>query len=92
MLLKSLFGNQLVAEVLTSHYVHGKPMSRISEGLGLAGGSLLAMAHHTAAMCSGVVEQLSTEYRQAAVRHADDTEGGAPTGKAVMRGSLAPKP
>ncbi len=70
---KSLFGNQLIAEVLTSHYVHGEPMGRISERLGLAGGSLLAMAHHTAAMFRGVVEQLSTEYRQAAVRHADET-------------------
>jgi len=71
---KSLFGNQLVAEVLTSHYVHGEAMSRICERLRLAGGSLLAMAHHTAAMFSEIVEQLRTEYRQAAVRHADETE------------------
>ena len=70
---KSLFGNQLVAEVLTSHYVHGEPMSRISERLGLACGALLEMAHRTATLFRGVVAQLSDEYRHTSVRHADET-------------------
>jgi transposase len=70
---KSLFGNQLVAEVLTSHYVHGEPLGRVSERLGLACGSLLEMAHRTAHLFRGVVAQLSAEYRQTRVRHADET-------------------
>ncbi|MEJ7714149.1 MAG: IS66 family transposase [Pyrinomonadaceae bacterium] len=70
---KSLFGNQLIAEVLTSHYVHGEPMGRISERLGLGLGSLLEMAHRTAGLFRGVVAELSAEYRQAMVRHADET-------------------
>ncbi|MEJ7713509.1 MAG: hypothetical protein WKF84_27610 [Pyrinomonadaceae bacterium] len=49
---KSLFGNQLIAEVLTSHYVHGEPMGRISERLGLGLGSLLEMAHRTGRLIS----------------------------------------
>lgn len=54
---KSLFGNQLIAEVLTSHYVHGEPMGRISERLGLGLGSLLEMAHRTAGLFRGVVAE-----------------------------------
>ncbi len=32
---KSLFGNQLSAHVLTSHYLHGEPLGRVGERLGL---------------------------------------------------------
>ncbi len=70
---KSLFGNQLIAEVLTSHYVHGEPLGRLSERLGLGLGSLLEMAHRTAGLFRGVVAELSAEYRLSAVRHADET-------------------
>lgn len=70
---KSLFGNQLIAEVLTSHYVHGEPLGRVSERLGLACGSLFEMAHRTAHLFRGVVALLSAEYRHTSVRHADET-------------------
>lgn len=70
---KSLFGNGLIAEVLTSHYVHGEPMGRLSERLGVGLGSLLEMAQRTAGLFRGIVAELSAEYRQAMVRHADET-------------------
>jgi hypothetical protein len=70
---KSLLGNQLIAEVLTSHYVHGEPLGRVSERLGLACGSLFEMAHRTAHLFRGVVALLSAEYRHTSVRHADET-------------------
>jgi transposase len=70
---KSLFGNQLTAHILTSHYLHGEPLGRISDRLGLNVGSLLEMAHRVGYLFRGVVKHLSDEYRQAAVRHADET-------------------
>ena len=70
---KSLFGNQLTAHVLTSHYLHGEPLGRISERLSLGIGALMEMAHRVAHPFHGVLKELRSEYRQAAVRHADET-------------------
>lgn len=70
---RSLFGNQLTAHILTSHYLQGEPLGRVAERLGLQVGSLLEMAHRVGRLFSGVVAHLSGEYRQAAVRHADET-------------------
>lgn len=70
---KSLLGNQLTAHILTSHYLQGEPMGRISERLGLNVGSLLEMAHRVGQLFHGVVKHLSDEYRAAEVRHADET-------------------
>lgn len=70
---KSLFGNQLTAHVLASHYLHGEPWGRISERVSLNLGSLLEMAQRVAHPFHSVIKELSTEYRQAVVRHADET-------------------
>ncbi len=70
---KSLFGNQLSAHVLTSHYLHGEPLGRISERLGLGLGALIEMAHRVARPFHHIIKELSTEYRQTVVRHADET-------------------
>lgn len=65
---KSLFGNQLTAHVLTSHYLHGEPLGRISERLGLGLGALIEMAHRVARPFHHIKKELSAEYRQTAVR------------------------
>jgi len=70
---KSLFGNQLTAHVLTSHYLHGEPLGRISERLNLNRGSLMEMAHRVARPFGSVIKELSAEYRRSPVRHADET-------------------
>lgn len=70
---RSLFGNQLTAHILTSHYLQGEPLGRVAERLGLQVGSMSEMAHRVGRLFSGVVAHLSGEYRQAAVRHADET-------------------
>ncbi len=70
---KSLFGNQLSAHVLTSHYLHGEPLGRISERLNLNLGSLMEMAHRVARPFGSVIKELSAEYRRSPVRHADET-------------------
>lgn len=70
---KSLFGNQLSAHILTSHYLHGEPLGRISERLSLGLGALIEMAHRVARPFRSVIKELSAEYRQSEVRHADET-------------------
>lgn len=69
----TLLSNQLSAHILTSHYLHGEPLGRISERLGLKVGSLIGMAHRVAGLFQGVVKHLSDEYRRSPVRHADET-------------------
>lgn len=68
---KSLFGNQLIAHVLVSHYVHGEPLGRVADRLGLQVGPLLEVAHRVARLFRGAVAHLSAQYRRAEVRHAD---------------------
>lgn len=70
---KSLFGNQLTAHVLASHYLHGEPLGRISERLGLGLGALIEMAHRVARPFHQIIKELSAEYRASQVRHADET-------------------
>jgi transposase len=70
---KSLFGNQLTAHILTSHYLQGEPWGRISERLSLGLGALIEMAHRVARPFHHIIKELSAQYRQAAVRHADET-------------------
>lgn len=70
---KSLFGNQLTAHILISHYLQGEPLGRIADRLSLNVGSLLALAHRVGHLFYGVVRHLSDEYRAASVRHADET-------------------
>ena len=70
---KSLFGNQLTAHILMSHYLHGEPLGRISERLNLGLGALIEMTHRVARPFHHIVKELSGEYRAAPVRHADET-------------------
>lgn len=67
------FGNQLTAHILTSHYLQGEPMGRVADRLGLQVGSLVEMAHRVGRSFRDVVSHLSMQYRQSAVRHADET-------------------
>ncbi len=39
---KSLYGNQLIADAVEMHYLHGVPMGRVSEFLGIGAGSLVS--------------------------------------------------
>jgi transposase len=77
---KSLYGNQLVATASTMPYLHGIPLGRVCEQTGLGPGSLVEIFHRVARLCAGVPEQLVAEYRQAPVKHADET-GGRTNGK-----------
>lgn len=70
---KTLFGNQLVATAATMHYLHGIPMGRICEQLGIGLGALIEILHRLAKLFSGIPSCLIEQYRQAPVRHADET-------------------
>jgi transposase len=70
---KSLFGNQLLTQVIFLHYLVGLPLGRVCQQLGIGLGAAVALLHRAAARFQGVVPQLLEEYRQAPVRHADET-------------------
>jgi transposase len=70
---KSLYGNQLIANVIVMHYLYGLPLGRVSEYSGVGAGSLMTMFHRSTGLFEDVPRRLIEEYRQAPVKHADET-------------------
>ncbi len=70
---KSLYGNQLIATAATMHYLHGIPMGRICEQIGISVGALIGIFHRLARSFASVPSRLIEQYRQAPVKHADET-------------------
>ena len=70
---KSLYGNQLMASAATMHYVHGVPMGRVCEQIGIEPGALVQVFHRLAALLADIPDKLIRPYRQAPAKHADET-------------------
>jgi hypothetical protein len=70
---KSLYGNQFIADAVEMHYLHGMPMGRVCEYLNIGPGSLAKLFRRCADLFGGVIDGLIKEYRQAPVKHADET-------------------
>jgi transposase len=70
---KSLYGNQLMANAISMHYFYGVPMGRICESTGVGSGSLTEIFHRCGRLFEGIPQKLIEEYRQAPVKHADET-------------------
>ena len=70
---RNLYSNQLMATATTMHYLYGIPLGRICEQVGVGDGSLVEIFHRMARLFSGVIPTLIEEYRQAPVKHADET-------------------
>jgi transposase len=70
---RGLYGNQLIANTAVMHYLHGIPMGRICEQIGIGAGSLVEIFHNLAKLFDPVVKRLIQQYRQSPVRHADET-------------------
>jgi transposase len=70
---RNLYSNQLMATATTMHYLHGIPLGRVCEQLGVGDGSLVEIFHRMARFFYGVIPNLIQEYRQAPVKHADET-------------------
>lgn len=70
---KSLYGNQLVTQAVFLHYRQGIPMGRLCDQLGIGLGAVFEILHRMAALFRGGMPKLIAQYRQAPVRHADET-------------------
>lgn len=70
---KSLYGNQLIANAIVMYYLNGLPMGRICQDLGISDGALTEVFHRVAHLFESVPDKLIQEYRQAPVKHADET-------------------
>lgn len=70
---KSLYGNDLLTHVVMQHYVYGVPLGRLDAQLGVGYGSLIAPLHRLSRFLEPVIHRLIEEYRQAPVKHADET-------------------
>jgi len=70
---RGLFGNMLLAWVTEQHYLHGHTMGNVAARLGLHEGSLHVAMHQLAVRLEPAATGLLGDYRQARVKHADET-------------------
>jgi transposase len=70
---RSLLTNQLIAEIVDSHYLQGTPLGRICQKFSLGLGTVIDTLHRVGRILQPAMADLIAEYREAAVRHADET-------------------
>jgi transposase len=70
---KTLLSNQLLTEIVDSHYVQGMPLGRVCARWQLNYGTVIQALHRLGGICAPVMEELKRDYREAFVRHADET-------------------
>lgn len=70
---KSLYGNQITAQLAVMHYFYGITMGRLTEMTGVSLGTVIAILHRLSRYFGPVMEALKNAYRQDAVKHADET-------------------
>lgn len=70
---KALLSNQLMAEVVDSHYLQGMPLGRVCARWRLNYGTIIAALHRLRRYFEPVMQDLKQAYQQAFVRHADET-------------------
>ena len=74
-LAKTLYGNELIAQAATLHYVQGVSLGRILEIFGseVTEGGLIQAFHRLGKECAKAMPSLIEQYRKAPVKHADET-------------------
>lgn len=70
---RHLLGNRLLAHVAVQHYLFGATLGHLETQLGVGNGALQGALHHLAQCLEPACAELLAEYRQAPVRHADET-------------------
>ena len=70
---KALLGNQLLGEIVGEHYLQGVPLSSITRRFGLNLGTVIEALHRLGGIFQPALTRLKEEYRNAPVRHADET-------------------
>jgi hypothetical protein len=66
-------GNQLLATATATHDLYGIPLGKVCDQTGPGAGHAVEDLHHVARMFAGIPDPLIQEYRQAPVKHADET-------------------
>jgi len=72
-LAKALLSNQLLSEIVDSHYLQGMPLGRVCARWQLNYSTVIEALHRLATHFASVMESLKQAYREAFVRHADET-------------------
>ena len=70
---KALLSNRLLAHMAVEHYLRGITLGHLQEQTGIGSGTLVQAFHQLAQRLNTVPERLVEEYRQALVKHADET-------------------
>jgi len=70
---KNLYSNNLLAHVATEHYVNGIRLGHLERQTGVGVGSLIKSMHQLSRILKDVPDKLIEQYRQAPVKHADET-------------------
>lgn len=70
---RHLLGNRLLAHVAVQHYLCGVTLGQLETQLDVGNGALQGALHHLAERLAPAGEGLLQEYRQAPVKHADET-------------------
>jgi hypothetical protein len=68
-----LLSNELLSEVVESHYLHGIPLGRITQRLKVNYSTVIESLHKLSRLFEPVIETFIQEYRKAWIRHADET-------------------
>jgi hypothetical protein len=68
-----LYSNQLLAYVAVQHYIYGNTLGQIEKQTGIGYSSLVDAMHQLSKRLKDVPNALIQDYRQAAVKHADET-------------------
>jgi transposase len=70
---RSHYGNGLLAHVAVEHYLFGRTLGQLEQQLGIGYGSLVGAMHGLAKLLDKIPDRLIEVYRQAPVKHADET-------------------
>ncbi len=70
---KCLYSNAFLTHVAVQHYLWGIPLGRIEQQTGVGYGALIQSQKQLARLLYPAIEKMITEYRQAPVKHADET-------------------
>jgi len=70
---RCLYSNQLLTYVAVQHYVYGNTLGQIEKQTGMGYSSLVDVLHQLAKRFREVPKSLIRQYRQSAVKHADET-------------------
>jgi transposase len=70
---KNLYSNNLLAHVAVEHYVNGIRLGHLERQTGVPIGSLIKAMHQLGRILQDVPDKLIADYRQAPVKHADET-------------------